>query len=509
MSDRAVRRSPRPADVVAPTTLAGPDAAVDWRFLLPSTVLGRVAIVGLLPIEVEEAVRAAADSVSSITDPGEQERFDTVLCQGDDLAQIRLALSLVGPSGSLRLHAPARSIRSQARRLLTDAGCTVTTWWARPSTGAAQSLVALDDPTAAATAIRAVGGRTSRVAVDAALARSGIAAVAAADVSMLAVAPRADGAADTRSAVAAPEPGRPVAVLITPRYASSRAVVGMATDPSGRKITTIAKLARSAADQDHLVHESRMLDAFLASSLDDHHVPTGHHLSSHGSHIALVEHAVDGDPLDRRHVRRDPAGALRAGLTWLEQVPMSDPTPLDGARFDGMIARPLAAIEAASQCAGGSDQWASRAEALLLPLRGTELPVVFEHGDLSHPNIFVDRSGHLVVIDWEQARTDGLPLHDALFFVAYLAESIDRPADDDDLAASYRRAFEPSGWARADVAVHVERLHLDPRLVPLLNLACWTRMFAQALGTPPTARTRHRADCLWRAAIHDAERCAR
>ncbi|MEO6989062.1 MAG: phosphotransferase, partial [Aquihabitans sp.] len=320
----------------------------------------------------------------------------------------------------------------------------------------------------------------------------------------------ADGQRDTRSAVAAPDVEHPVAALVTPRYAASRTVVGLATDETGRQITRIAKLARSVAHQTTLIEESRMLDAFLARSIDRHHVPTGHHLALNAGCVALVENAVDGYPLDRRAVRRNPSGALRAGLAWLEQVPTSDSVePFDGERFDELIGRPLAAIEAALPGSSGEDPSSSRAGELLSTLRGMALPVVFEHGDLSHPNLFVDPADDLVVIDWEQARPDGLPLHDAFYFIAYLAESVDRPDDDDSLIASYREAFSCSGWARPDIDLHLERLGIDPRQVPLLNLACWTRMLAQALGSPPTARTRHRADRMWRAAIEDAERCAR
>lgn len=487
-----------------------PDPAIDWRFLLPSTSLGRVAIVGPRLIDLEEAVESCADSVTRISGLGDHGRFDTVLCRGDNLAQVRLALSLVRPSGSLRVHAPARPIRPRIRRLLVGAGCTVSTWWARPSAADARCLVALDDRAAAATAIRAVGDRGRRAPYETVLARSGIVRWTSTEVAILAVAPRADGARDTRSAVAAPNPDRPVTALVTPRYASSRTVVGVSTDASGNRIAHIAKLARAVADQSSLINESQMLDAFLSRSLDDHHVPAGHHLSLHAGSVVLVERAVDGDPLDRRRVRRDPPSAWRAGLSWLEQVPLAETVDgLGGDRFDDLITRPLDAIGIALSASGEADHPTDRARDLLDLLRGADLPVVFEHGDFSHPNLFVDRSGHLVVIDWERARPEGLPLHDALYFLAYLAESVDRPSDDASLIDAYRGAFAPSGWARPDLDLHLERLHIDPRRFMLLNLACWTRMFAQTLSSPPTARTRHRADRLWRAAIEDAMRCTR
>ena len=53
------------------------------------------------------------------------------------------------------------------------------------------------------------------------------------------------------------------------------------------------------------------------------------------------------------------------------------------------------------------------------PLRAASVPRVFEHGDLSHPNLIWLPTGRVGVVDWELAEEEGFPLHDLSFFLAF------------------------------------------------------------------------------------------
>lgn len=59
----------------------------------------------------------------------------------------------------------------------------------------------------------------------------------------------------------------------------------------------------------------------------------------------------------------------------------------------------------------------------MAPLRSMQLPLVFEHGDLSYPNLLLLPTGEPGVLDWELANPDGLPACDLFLFLTYVAFS--------------------------------------------------------------------------------------
>jgi aminoglycoside phosphotransferase (APT) family kinase protein len=155
-------------------------------------------------------------------------------------------------------------------------------------------------------------------------------------------------------------------------------------------------------------------------------------------------------------------------------------------------------------------------------LVGTPLPLVWQHGDFSSLNV-LRSSRRIHVIDWEMA-SQGLPLEDVLHFARlwlYLARHADRPAT----FAAFGDLFlwphhhEPLvDAARAAIARYLERLALEPRLLPVLLVAgCVRRAVARAEGrrflrgqpSDPRERNRyvtylaliaeHGAEVFWRA----------
>lgn len=485
-----------------------PSPRIDWRFLLPRAALGRVAVHGPASPDLLAALASGADHVTELPS-GATESFDTVVAVSPRDASLASTMRAVVPGGVVRIENPSIRDRRRIQRRLRRAGFMVSTWWSRPSTIEARCLIALDHPQAAATVLRTVAGRGRRAGFEARFAASGLAQRFARDVSLIAIAPGEAGRPDNRPALAAPAPGTTVAGLITPRFAASRAVVGVTTDESGRALAQVVKIARARTDQHFITSEGEVLDQFVTQSTGPLRVPGNHRLVDHCGHVALVEDAAPGRPLDRPLVRRDPAAALQAGRRWLEQVPVTAPTQLtaDG-RYQQLLTKSLDTIAAMEpRDPDGRRDKVRRALSLLEPLASANLPAVFEHGDFSHPNLFLQDNGDLVVIDWEQARPEGLPLHDLTFFVAYLVESVAQPHDPAALVASHRRAMSRSGWAQADVHLHAERMGIDPRHLPRLALACWTRALASLASTPAvtTRPTPHRYEILWEAALEDAE----
>ena len=485
-----------------PTTPSDPPPAMDWRFLLSDADLGCIGMWEPEAGALADQFHAFADTIVDLRNPDTP--CDVAVLAAPSTTVVRQVLAHGTVKSAIRIADVPRRRRRRQARLLTEAGYDVSTWWARPSAADTRYLVALDHGPSAATVLRTVARRARWSTVESRLAEWGLARRWAGGVSLLATAPTPVGEVASH-AVAAPHDRASLSALVTPRYARSRAVVGITTTSSGRALQQVVKVPRSPRDEYNVRSEANILDEFLTRAQGAARAPEGHHLARHGGRLVLVEDAATGTPLDRRTVRQDPAAALTAGLRWLEQVPVGPASCLanDGRGHD-LIEVPLAQLATGDRRRAG---WQVRAQRLLEPLQETELPVVFEHGDFSHPNLFVAADGELVAIDWERGQPNGLPLHDATFYTAYLAESVDQPKNPEALVAAYRRAVRHLGWAHVDLDLHVEHLGLDRRLLPLLELACWTRALAdQSTATgPSTKATPHRYELFWMAAIEDAE----
>ena len=296
---------------------------------------------------------------------------------------------------------------------------------------------------------------------------------------------------------------------MTPRFAASRAVIGATTTPDGTRLAEVAKLARAHPDDEVIELEHAALDQFQRRTGVAPGAPGRHRLDRRDGRPVLVEDAASGHPLDRGRVRRHPDAALRAGIRWLDGVPVGDRTvPSEDGRGQDLLTASLRAVaRLRTDHPERRRDHIRRTATLFAPLRAAAVPQVFEHGDFSHPNLFADPAGELVAIDWERARPVGLPLHDLTFFLAYLAETVDRPGDGDELVRAYQRALGPDGWARSGRDRHADHMGVDAPLVGLLELACWTRVLARLdeYARPGPVSDGHRSERLWIACIEAAE----
>jgi hypothetical protein len=127
-----------------------------------------------------------------------------------------------------------------------------------------------------------------------------------------------------------------------------------------------------------------------------------------------------------------------------------------------VTARPGAA--SAVPVPGGSAEWIGG------------LPGVLQHNDLGTWNIVTDGSG-FTVVDWESARSDGLPLWDLLYFLADALTRIDGHADPETLlrrALVLFRGGSPHsarlfGWVRRAA----QRLAIPAEAVGPIATLCW------------------------------------
>jgi hypothetical protein len=446
---------------------------VDWRFVLGRPRLGPVELVEPVDAVLAEGVGLVAGGDG----PG------GVVASGPE--PVRAAAARVPSGGWLWGELPGR------RRLAPELGALrhegladVHRYWTWRSAAAPTVLVPLDERPAVELALtRALGGGRVRTALWRGAAAAGLARLAAREVAVVAGRP-----GDSPLGLAAwleasredfglePADGGLSCLFLTPRFRASASVVVLVT--TGRSATPrlVVKLPRSATATDSLAREAAGLRAAAGRGLDlEGSAPRLVFLGEPealGGWPVLVETAVPGRPLDATEARRRPERAADAVEAWLRRVADGSPRQLGAERLERLVAGPLRSVAAL-----GPDERAlvERTLAVCAPLAAADLPVVLEHGDLSHPNVLLGAGGRIGAVDWELAEPRGLPLHDLTFFLAYVAGARRRAHTPEQHEAAVRSA-------EGDTATRLGRraadLGIRPQLIAPLVVASWARQAA-------------------------------
>ncbi len=275
-------------------------------------------------------------------------------------------------------------------------------------------------------------------------------------------------------------------VLVTPRFRASAHVIFLLIDQASGDPLLVAKMPRIASLDAALKREAAALHAFH----DGHPelagiAPRVVLFDPDARPAVLLETALVGDALAPEQVRRAPHHACRLAIDWLG--PVAQAHALRAARERDRL---LERIERELADFGRAHAWSpeerdglAQTRTVLDRLSGTDLPVVFEHGDLSHPNLVVLREGGLGVLDWELSDPHGLVLADALFVLAYAGFARARVQGPNDAARAYEDALlGDSGWARSYLQEYAGALELEERTVGDLTLVCWTRAIIRSVA---------------------------
>jgi hypothetical protein len=165
-------------------------------------------------------------------------------------------------------------------------------------------------------------------------------------------------------------------------------------------------------------------------------------------------------------------GLTRRLAEWLEGWNLDTRTMqlLSAEWLEEELAGPARALAPALSDGGGYLRWLeSRCDAVA----GTRVPLVATHNDLTMVNVFVERTGSLGVVDWEDAREQGFPLVDFYYAAADATAAADRYAD---RAGSFRRLFGEAASSTSTRMLEqrlVEALDLRPAVAELAFHACW------------------------------------
>jgi hypothetical protein len=480
---------------------------VDWRFLLGDPSLGDVTLAGPPDVELRAALEACARSIAA------DEVDVAVLTRGVTDPDLRAAVvrvrsggHVVSESSGLLGWRPGRRGRPagtrHVRRSLRRAGFrSITTYVVWPAHGRATAMIpARERAPVAAWLARKVDRRLWRLAAFAGGvgARSGLLELLAPCVVVVARRP-ADPSAS--AAWLAARLGTPSIVALTPRFGASGHVVALgdlAVAPGGGP-TTVLKVARLDDDRDGVRHEAASLASIEPSLGLAGLAPRPLEARWDARPPYLVESGVPGRPLDPGAVRHDPRGAARALADLVAAMPASH----DPHRSLGALMGP--ALDIVRRRASGLDLAALLAatDRVMDAAADRSVPLVFEHGDLAHPNLVRTPSGALGAVDWERARPDGLPLHDLSIGLAYIAAAARRAVTVADQATALQAALTGAApWARELIDAELARLGVDPDLRTPLLIAPWVRSAAWlAERVEPSTWLADRSVAHWRAML--------
>jgi aminoglycoside phosphotransferase (APT) family kinase protein len=273
-------------------------------------------------------------------------------------------------------------------------------------------------------------------------------------------------------------------VLVTPWWHASRHVVALVYSRRDGRMVLVLKLPRRPGDEGGIRKEAESLRLLAqVSPRAAERGPRVVALTRFRGISLLAETAVCGEILGPEVVRRDAGRAERASVALVRSLPRTASHLDDPGWFDRLLERPLlAAVEATD----GREPVRSVVKATLAalePLRVVAMPLVFEHGDLAHPNLVLRQDGELAAVDWERSEVRGLPLHDLSFLFQYLAEATARVFDAQGRCGVFDGAFlGRDAWGRRPLLDELDRLSLPPNLLAPLVLSTWAR---SAVGLLP------------------------
>jgi hypothetical protein len=267
-----------------------------------------------------------------------------------------------------------------------------------------------------------------------------------------------------------------------------------------------AKLPRRVGDAAQLAHEAANLRAAAAALGDDGTTPGVVAFDEDLRHPLLLQRALRGTPLNGSALRRIGAPALDAVAGWCDRLAAATASPADPAARERLVLEPVRLLAERGDVADPIRDLARRTLPVAGRLAGGDLPQVFEHGDLGHPNLLLDRAGRVGVLDFERAEPAGVAGHDLAFFLTYAAIAIPAHPSADAVGAAF---YGARPWAMERLVRHLGGLGVSAAWADAVLAVSCARILAAACagGLVPQAGARDAAGrhlALWSHAL-DAE----
>ena len=315
------------------------------------------------------------------------------------------------------------------------------------------------------------------------------------------------------------DPERLAYIVVTPRFRASGHVVFLIFHQGQKQPVLVAKMARLKGHVEQIDREVLNLQMLRANhSKINGSIPRIVACDMYQGYRFLLETALVGELMSPAVIRRLPEHRCELVIEWLWDIQPKVRRFSDADWFETIVERPFRQFESLFPLTAEESTLLEQTKALVFPLKHTTFPLVFEHGDLSHPNLFLLRDSSLGVVDWEMARADGVPMHDLYFFLSYIARAISTM--DDDTAVFRTAFFEPDAWTRPYIERYARQFRLAPSLLKPLFVLCWSRYVIHTLrrlsplgcneAYRPSAALvqwvrRSRQFVFWRYAVHNVD----
>ena len=272
-------------------------------------------------------------------------------------------------------------------------------------------------------------------------------------------------------------------LVLTPGFRASSNVILMMFTQGNTQPALVAKVSRLPGDHSELRSEAENLEIVQRSrqgGFDS--IPRLVALKENDDHPFLVETMLTGSLMSPEMVRQQKTTCTEAVVNWLIELgtATAKPSAEDDGWFKRLVEEPTNGLRNALPLSPKEEQLLARSWEVTAPLAGREIPLVFEHGDASDPNLLSREDGTVGVVDWELALANSLPAVDVFFFLTYVAFSQRRAKKQAEYTAAFDDAFfGPSAWAIPYVLRYAQSVGLRKEsLTPLLVL-CWQRYLAK------------------------------
>lgn len=279
--------------------------------------------------------------------------------------------------------------------------------------------------------------------------------------------------------------GRPPlsTVVLTPGFRASSNVIELVFCEGKAEPALVAKVSRLPGDHSDLRSEAANLEKIQrARQQGFDSIPRLITLNDEEDHAFLVETMLTGSLMNPSMIRRQGPACIDAVMDWLIELgaATASPSGLHDGWFGRLVAEPVDRLRNAVPLEAEEDELLVRSWDAVLPLAQCDLPLVFEHGDASDPNLLTLNDGSLGVVDWELAQANSLPAVDVFFFLAYVAFSQRRAKKPPEYLAAFDQAFfGPSAWAVPYVLRYAHKVGISQEALTPLFILCWVRYLAK------------------------------
>ncbi len=273
-------------------------------------------------------------------------------------------------------------------------------------------------------------------------------------------------------------------VMLTPGFRASSNVIMLIFNAGKSQPILVAKVSRLPGENLAIRHEATNLEKI--QSLRDggfDSIPRLVALNENEDYPFLVETMLEGSLMGPATVRQQSTACTEAVLTWLIELGVATKSATTTGWFERLVTEPFVRFRRAMVTSTREDELLGRSWDAVLPLNAHELPLVFEHGDPSDPNLLRLKTGDVGVVDWELAQANSLPLVDVIFFLTYVAFSRRNAKTPSEFVAAFHEAFfAPNAWAVPFILRYARSINLPKQTLTPLFVLCWVRYLAKLMG---------------------------